>query len=258
MSVSHGKSRALKRFLRNKFRAPQKQSRSELQSSSPKAALDQGPAYSLSTEIPQNYNDKYVRVIPRDPQYAFVYWERPEQKKDSKYTNDKKDIAAEKSVNAVDNKHEVIKIQHTPAFQNVEYTQTICNFQTNNAVDNTGKNDDGSRINSHHANTVVQINTQSNRGSAYVQTPYISGEIKAEYGVEKSDPQKSFEITASSPAVHNSEPTIKQLTNVKKGVDTNALAALSSANLTLFSKNMSGINHLSSGELYSANTEKKS
>ena len=248
MSVSHGKSRALKRFLRNKFREPQKQSRSEPQSSPQAAVLDKGPAYSLSTEIPQSYNDKYVRVIPRDPQYAFVYWEQSGNNKDEK---DKNDTNAGKSENSPDNKHAVIKIQHTPAFQNVNYPQTVCNFQD----DNTFKNDDGNRVNSHSANTVAQINPQSNIGSAYIQTPCSGGEIKAEYGIESSNPRKPFEILASSPAAENSEPTVKQIANVKKGVDTNALVLFSSVNL---SKNISGIDHLSSGELYSAGTEKKS
>ncbi|MCL2688354.1 MAG: DUF4912 domain-containing protein [Chitinispirillia bacterium] len=256
MSVSHGKSRALKRFLRNKFRTPQKQSRSEPQSSAKAAALDKGPAYSIGTDIPQSYNDKYVRVIPRDPQYAFVYWEQPEQNRVNKNEKDNKDKSAEKSESCVDNnKHAVIKIQHTPAFQTVNYPQTICNFGT----DNTVSNNDSNQINSHHSNTVAQINPQSNRGSAYVQTPCSGGEIRAEYGVESGNPQKPFEAIAASPAVENSEPTIKQIVNDKKGVDTRALVLLSSVNMAnIFSKNISGIDHLSSGELYRADSEKKS
>jgi len=229
MSVSHGKSRALKRFLRNKFRTPQKQNLSEPQGGSQTAALDKGPAYSLSTEIPQNYNDKYVRIIPRDPQHAFVYWEQSGNNKDGEDRN------AGKRENDSDNKRDVIKIQHIPAFQSVRYPQTVCNFQTDNAA----------------INTVAQINPQSNIGCAYVQTPCSGGEIRAEYGIESSDPQKTFEIMAASPAVENSEPTIKQIADIKKGVDTAALTALSSVNL-------SGIGHLSSGELYNTDTVKKS
>lgn len=231
MSVSHGKSRALKRFLRNKFRAPQKQSQSE-----PQKALDKAPAYSLSTQIPLHYNDRYVRAIPRDPQYAFVYWERPSQ--NSANTG----AAAKKNNGCTDNKHETIKIQHTPAFQSVEYPQTVLNFQADNSNDN--------QTNSHHANTVAQINPQSDIGSAYVQVPRDSGEIKAEYGIESSGSKKKFEVLTSSPAVHTSEPTVKRIADVKKDVDTNALVSFSSVNLA-------GIAHLSSGEFYNTDTEKR-
>ncbi|MDR2729111.1 MAG: DUF4912 domain-containing protein [Chitinispirillales bacterium] len=232
MSVSKGKSRALKRFLRNKFRAPQKQSQSE-----PQKTSDESPAYSLSTQIPRSYNDRYVRAIPRDPQCAFVYWERPSQKSADSGG------AAEKNEEHAAGKHETIKIQHTPAFQSVEYPQTVLNFQADNNNDN--------QTNSHHANTIAQINPQSDSGSAYIQTPQGGGEIKAEYGIESSGSKKPFEVLTSSPAVHTSEPTIKQIADIKKGVDTNAL-------VSFFSVNLAGIDHLSSGEFYNIDTEKKS
>jgi hypothetical protein len=34
-----------------------------------------GPRYTFKSEIPENYNDTYMRAIPRDPQWLFVYWE---------------------------------------------------------------------------------------------------------------------------------------------------------------------------------------
>ncbi|MCL2218369.1 MAG: DUF4912 domain-containing protein [Chitinispirillia bacterium] len=37
------------------------------------------PAYTLPSDIPKNYDDTYVRAIPKDPQSAFVYWERPKE-----------------------------------------------------------------------------------------------------------------------------------------------------------------------------------
>jgi hypothetical protein len=285
MSVSHGKSRALKRFLRNKFRTPQKQNRSKPQSGAQAAALDQGPAYSLSTQIPLHYNDTYVRAIPRDPQHAFVYWERPSQKdskdikksegqgvdrhetvktqhapafQDVKYPQTVLNFQADSTVKSEEHaveKHETIKIQHTPAFQDVKYPQTILNFQ----ADNTVKNDNENR--SHYTNTVAQINPQSDTGSTYVQTPCSGGEIRAEFGIESRDPKKPFEVLTSSPTVHNSEPTVKQITgaDVKKGVDTNALVSFSSVNLTqILHKSISGIDHLSSGEFYNIDTEKRS
>jgi hypothetical protein len=33
------------------------------------------PRYSFSTHIPETYNETYIRVIPRDPQSVYVYWE---------------------------------------------------------------------------------------------------------------------------------------------------------------------------------------
>lgn len=37
-----------------------------------------GPRYSFSTEIPEKYDDFYLRVLPRDPQWMYVYWELPD------------------------------------------------------------------------------------------------------------------------------------------------------------------------------------
>gem|GEM_PF-2248825 len=34
-----------------------------------------GPKYFFSTEIPDNYNETYMRAIPRDAQWLFAYWE---------------------------------------------------------------------------------------------------------------------------------------------------------------------------------------
>ncbi len=43
--------------------------------SSEKAA---GPRYTFSTDIPEKYDDFYLRALPRDPQWVYVYWELPD------------------------------------------------------------------------------------------------------------------------------------------------------------------------------------
>jgi hypothetical protein len=42
--------------------------------SSKKATLA-GPKYFFNTDIPDSYNETYLRAIPRDPQWLFGYWE---------------------------------------------------------------------------------------------------------------------------------------------------------------------------------------
>ena len=34
-----------------------------------------GPKYFFHTDIPDVYNDTYMRALPRDPEWIFVYWE---------------------------------------------------------------------------------------------------------------------------------------------------------------------------------------
>jgi hypothetical protein len=34
-----------------------------------------GPRYFFNTDIPDSYNETYMRAIPRDPQWLFAYWE---------------------------------------------------------------------------------------------------------------------------------------------------------------------------------------
>jgi hypothetical protein len=34
-----------------------------------------GPRYFFNTEIPDSYNETYMRAMPRDPQWLFAYWE---------------------------------------------------------------------------------------------------------------------------------------------------------------------------------------
>jgi uncharacterized protein len=34
-----------------------------------------GPKYFFSTEIPDKYNETYLRALPRDPLWLFAYWE---------------------------------------------------------------------------------------------------------------------------------------------------------------------------------------
>jgi hypothetical protein len=35
----------------------------------------EGPKYFFNTDIPDSYNETYMRAIPRDPQWVFAYWE---------------------------------------------------------------------------------------------------------------------------------------------------------------------------------------
>jgi hypothetical protein len=39
-----------------------------------------GPRYTFSTEIPETYDDFFIRAIPRDPEWLYVYWELPSGK----------------------------------------------------------------------------------------------------------------------------------------------------------------------------------
>jgi len=39
----------------------------------------EGPRYFFNTDIPEAYNETYLRAIPRDPQWMFVFWELSEQ-----------------------------------------------------------------------------------------------------------------------------------------------------------------------------------
>jgi hypothetical protein len=34
-----------------------------------------GPSYRFSTDIPQEYGETYMRALPRDPEWTYVYWE---------------------------------------------------------------------------------------------------------------------------------------------------------------------------------------
>jgi hypothetical protein len=39
----------------------------------------QGPRYFFSAEIPDRYNETYLRALPRDPQWLYAYWELSDQ-----------------------------------------------------------------------------------------------------------------------------------------------------------------------------------
>jgi len=72
MSISRRNNRALNRVLRDSLRTrPQPEPPPE------ESAKADTPAYTLSTDIPDSYNDSYVKAIPKDPQNTFVYWELP-------------------------------------------------------------------------------------------------------------------------------------------------------------------------------------
>jgi hypothetical protein len=86
MAIFNRKNRALSRVLRNILRVETASAVNIPAASvpaskaiSPAPAATSAPAYSLPTDIPKNYRDTYVRAIPKDPQSAFVYWERPRE-----------------------------------------------------------------------------------------------------------------------------------------------------------------------------------
>ncbi len=79
MSVSQPKSRAqlhLQKKLRRK-RHGRKQAREETKREPEQQ--NTGPKYSFSTSIPEKYDDSFIRAIPRDPQWMYVYWEAPQK-----------------------------------------------------------------------------------------------------------------------------------------------------------------------------------
>jgi hypothetical protein len=43
--------------------------------SQPKKSSLAGPRYFFNTDIPDSYNETYMRAIPRDPKWVFAYWE---------------------------------------------------------------------------------------------------------------------------------------------------------------------------------------
>ncbi|GBU20333.1 hypothetical protein R80B4_00209 [Fibrobacteres bacterium R8-0-B4] len=73
MSISRRNNRALNRVLRNSLRAHPNSGEPPPQ----ETAAPAEPAYTLCADIPERYNDSYVRAIPKDPQSSFVYWEMP-------------------------------------------------------------------------------------------------------------------------------------------------------------------------------------
>ena len=42
-----------------------------------------GPKYFFRTDIPDVYNDTYMRALPRDPEWVFVYWEISESSRNA-------------------------------------------------------------------------------------------------------------------------------------------------------------------------------
>jgi hypothetical protein len=51
--------------------------RAHSRSDEPPPTAPAEPAYTLCADIPESYNDSFVRAIPKDPQSTFVYWEMP-------------------------------------------------------------------------------------------------------------------------------------------------------------------------------------
>jgi hypothetical protein len=46
-----------------------------------------GPKYFFETDIPDSYNETYMRALPRDPQWLFAYWEISESKRNELRAN---------------------------------------------------------------------------------------------------------------------------------------------------------------------------
>lgn len=44
-----------------------------------KKRVDNNSAYLLNTNLPERYNKTYLRVLPKDPNWLFVYWEISEE-----------------------------------------------------------------------------------------------------------------------------------------------------------------------------------
>jgi hypothetical protein len=82
MSISRRNNRALNRVLRDSLRA-------HTRTEPPPEPEPKTPAYTLSTDIPDSYNDSYVKAIPKDPQSAFVYWELPKERMEGSLFADK-------------------------------------------------------------------------------------------------------------------------------------------------------------------------
>lgn len=80
MAISNKKNRALSRVLRNVLRenTAVRENPAKQEPGTPANGAN-APAYSLPTDIPKNYDDTYVRAIPKDPQSTFVYWEMPKE-----------------------------------------------------------------------------------------------------------------------------------------------------------------------------------
>jgi len=84
MATSRRNNRALNRVLRDSLRARPRSEPPQEDPSAPRAA-----AYKLCADIPECYNDSYVRAIPKDPQNTFVYWELPKDQANSSLFADK-------------------------------------------------------------------------------------------------------------------------------------------------------------------------
>jgi hypothetical protein len=65
-----------------------------------------GPKYTFNTEIPEKYDDLYICVLPRDPQWLYVYWEFPDGSKGSQKKVLKKDF---------DSTQLILRVKETPS-----------------------------------------------------------------------------------------------------------------------------------------------
>ncbi|MFP4012596.1 MAG: DUF4912 domain-containing protein [Chitinispirillaceae bacterium] len=194
MPISHSKSRVVKRFLQKKVR-----NKSSTKERKPDfAAGDKGPAYTFSTDIPERYDDNYMRAIPRDPQHVYVYWEVSEEKKNEQKRSNR-DYAP---------KDAFLKIQEIIPSQS----------------DRTARRDIHEK---QKQIAPVEIPTES-RNSLYVEIPRSGKNYKMEYGT--SDEKQRFSPTAAAPVFNMAGTGIGPVKAPNPDVDTEFLTNLSYGN----------------------------
>jgi hypothetical protein len=132
MAISHRKSRALSRVLRNVLRADTAEVHEPVKQGAVAAGATGAPAYSLSVDIPKSYDDTYIRAIPKDPENTFVYWEMPKEKAETGVFPDKGTAHV--------NNQEVARVQeqlnHSANSSNVNNNVNNNNVTNNNASNN--------------------------------------------------------------------------------------------------------------------------
>lgn len=137
MSISLRNNRALNRVLRDSLRA-----RPEQPQEDENIAKTNAPAYTLSTDIPDNYNDSYVKAIPQDPQNTFVYWELPKGQAEGS-------LFADKGTAHVEN-HEAVRIGEQLNKHRQQYNAE------NRLYENSGPRQNYGHDDRHHADNVCR------------------------------------------------------------------------------------------------------
>lgn len=218
MPISHKKSRVVKRFLQKKVRD---KSRIKEKKSKP-AVNSKGPAYTLSTEIPERYDDNYMRAIPRDPQNFYVYWEVSQKKIDEKKTSGK-DYAPENNF---------LQIQELIPRDTAQTAYRKKHESQLPAVP-------------------MEISTKS-QDSLYFKVPHSGKDYLIEYG--NRDEKQGFSPTTSAPVISIPRTGMSTTKTQNPNIDTELLTNLSfgttdlSASGTAESLPYMSSPHYSSGE----------